>query len=166
MTRTPLPGGDTLPWHRQFWPWFLIALPGSVVIASLAMVYIASRGADDLVAQDYYRAGLAINRRLEEQRRASALGVRAQLRFAPHSVRADVVSPGDPAELALRLSHPMEADRDVDLTLRRIAPGHYAAPLAAAVSPRWHWSLAPRAADAWRLDGVVQTGDFASERAH
>ena len=23
------PGGDDSPWYRQFWPWFLIALPGS-----------------------------------------------------------------------------------------------------------------------------------------
>lgn len=161
-----IPGGDTLPWYRQFWPWFLIALPGSVVIASLAMVYIASRGADDLVADDYYRAGLAINERLEAQQRAHALGISVRLRFEADGVKADLTAPGDPEELRLRLSHPMEADRDVTLTLRRIAPGHYAAPLDAAVAPRWHWSLAPPGAEAWRLDGIAQTSDFAGERAH
>jgi FixH len=33
---------DGEPWYRQFWPWFLIALPGSVVIASFVTLYIAS----------------------------------------------------------------------------------------------------------------------------
>ncbi|MFT7320700.1 FixH family protein, partial [Congregibacter sp.] len=31
------------PWYQQFWPWFLIALPGSVVIAGLSTLYIANR---------------------------------------------------------------------------------------------------------------------------
>ncbi len=26
------------PWYKQFWPWFLIALPASVVVASLITV--------------------------------------------------------------------------------------------------------------------------------
>ena len=62
--KTLLPGGDTLPWYRQFWPWFLIALPACVVIAAIATALIASRHADDLVADSYYKDGLAINRRL------------------------------------------------------------------------------------------------------
>ena len=43
----PVPGRDldTTPWYRQFWPWFLIVLPGSVVVAALTTVYIANKGA-------------------------------------------------------------------------------------------------------------------------
>jgi len=159
------PGSDSRPWHRQFWPWFIIALPASVVFASLVMVFIASRGADDLVADDYYRTGLAINRRLEAQRLAEALEVSARLRFEAGSVRADIVAPTDPLALILLLSHPMEADRDIELILRRISPGHYAAPLGTQIAPRWYWSLAPRDAGAWRLDGVVQAADLARERS-
>ncbi|MDX2349593.1 MAG: FixH family protein, partial [Porticoccus sp.] len=44
---------DTKPWYRQFWPWFLMALPGSVVIAGLTTVYIAFNGADTLVNDNY-----------------------------------------------------------------------------------------------------------------
>ena len=25
----PLPGGDTEPWYRQFWPWFIFLLPAT-----------------------------------------------------------------------------------------------------------------------------------------
>ena len=35
-----------LPWYRQFWPWFLIALPASAVAGSLLSVYLALRHPD------------------------------------------------------------------------------------------------------------------------
>ena len=37
---------DILPWYRQFWPWFLILLPASVVVAGFVTLYIAADGAD------------------------------------------------------------------------------------------------------------------------
>ena len=74
-----IPGGDTLPWYRQFWPWFLILLPASVVVAAISTVVIANRHADDLVVDDYYKDGLAINRQLEKIERAKGLGITATL---------------------------------------------------------------------------------------
>lgn len=56
---------DTTSWYRQFWPWFLIALPGAVVVASLITVYIAVTHQDPLVDGNYYKHGLTINERLE-----------------------------------------------------------------------------------------------------
>ena len=40
---------DTKPWYRQFWPWFIIALPASAVVASLYTVSLAVRTTDSLV---------------------------------------------------------------------------------------------------------------------
>ena len=40
---------DILPWYRQFWPWFIIALPATAVVASLATVWIAVVAAPDRV---------------------------------------------------------------------------------------------------------------------
>ncbi|MFM1891144.1 MAG: FixH, partial [Pseudomonadota bacterium] len=42
------PREDTLPWYRQFWPWLLISLPASVVIASMVTIYIAVQTDDGL----------------------------------------------------------------------------------------------------------------------
>jgi len=36
---------DSKPWFKQFWPWFLIALPGSVVIASVFTLILAYENA-------------------------------------------------------------------------------------------------------------------------
>ena len=42
-TRHPVT--DTKPWYKQFWPWFLISLPGSVVIACMFTISLAIKHA-------------------------------------------------------------------------------------------------------------------------
>jgi len=158
--RAVLPGGDTEPWFRQFWPWFLILLPASVVVAALATMYIAYHGADDLVVDEYYKDGLAINRQLEKIQRSDQLGIQASFNFSDDYVTARVDGPVNAASLDLLLSHPLEADRDLPVKLARIAPGIYQAPLPAAVAPRWHWTLSLEQVDGWRLDGVIEAHDI------
>lgn len=40
------------PWYRQFWPWFIIALPATVVVASFITLWIAVSNPDYLVVSD------------------------------------------------------------------------------------------------------------------
>ena len=47
----PVPGQD-LPWYRQFWPWFIIALPASVVVASFITLWLAISNPDHLIIDD------------------------------------------------------------------------------------------------------------------
>jgi hypothetical protein len=65
---------ELTPWYKQFWPWFLMALPASAVVAGIATVVIAMTNPDGLVKDDYYKAGLGINRTLEREQQAAALG--------------------------------------------------------------------------------------------
>ena len=44
--------GQNLPWFRQFWPWFIIALPTSAVIASFVSLWLAISNPDYLVVTD------------------------------------------------------------------------------------------------------------------
>lgn len=161
--RPRLPGDDTRPWYTHFWPWFLFILPACVVAASITTMVIASRGADDLVASDYYKDGLAINQRLERSRRAAELGIEPALAFDARGVRVAVTAPGDPEFLRLFLSHPLEADDDFTLELSRVTRGEYAGSLPSAVAPRWHWRLEPLSGE-WRVDGLVMAADLVSER--
>jgi hypothetical protein len=156
----PLHGGDTQPWYRQFWPWFLILLPASVVVAGLSTVYIANRHADDLVVDEYYREGLAINRQLEKKRRAEELQLSVSIRFGTESVVAEIHGPVADPSLRLSLSHPLESDQDFSVFLSRLAPGLYRGPLQREVSPRWHWTLESMRADPWRLDGAVHAAEI------
>jgi len=150
-----LPGSvPAQPWYRQFWPWFLIAVLGLSVVASFAMLVVAVRHADSLVRDDYYEAGLAINRDFALERVAAQRHIVATLRADPASselavdVRGAGIEPGN--ELSLILSHPTDAARDQTLRLRAGADGAFRAPLAAPLHGPWNAALAP-AGGGWRL---------------
>jgi uncharacterized protein len=154
------PGGDVLPWYRQFWPWFLISLPATVVVAALTTVVIANRGADDLVVDDYYKNGLAINRQLEKQQRAQQLGISATVLIDGPSVVVQTRGRVSGDALQLHLSHPLEADRDFELALKSFGSGIYRGHLRRTPAPRWHWVLESPGEKGWRLDGTLGDNDF------
>ena len=58
---------DPRPWWKFGLVWLVIAGPALVVIAGVATVWIAMRTPDPLVAQDYYRRGVEINKTLAAQ---------------------------------------------------------------------------------------------------
>lgn len=58
----------TRPWYRHGHVWLLIAGPAAVVVAGVVTTVIAVTGADKLVAPDYYRQGIEINRQLARER--------------------------------------------------------------------------------------------------
>lgn len=153
---------DTLPWYQQFWPWFIMALPASVVVAGLTTLYIANRYSDDLVVDEYYKNGLAINRQLEKKQRAAELGIGASLQLSAQSISVQMSGPMNVGSLRLFLSHPLESDQDFQITLKRVAEGTYQGVLPTPVAPRWHWILEPAGPDDWRLDGSVVVADFSS----
>lgn len=43
---------EILPWYKQFWPWFIIALPASVVVASFFTLWLAISNPDHLVVDE------------------------------------------------------------------------------------------------------------------
>lgn len=153
------------PWYRQFWPWFLIALPGSVVIAAITTMVIAVRGSDDLVVDEYYKDGLAINRQLERDERARERGYAADLAIDEGAVTVMTQDLPAVAELRLRLSHPMEADRDISVNLRRSGPESYAASLPVPVGDNWHWLLDAGDGSDWRITGITGSVTTGAQRA-
>jgi hypothetical protein len=53
--QAPKPGQgpeQDLPWYRQFWPWFIIALPASAVIGSFVSLWLAVSNPDQLVVTE------------------------------------------------------------------------------------------------------------------
>ncbi len=158
-----LPTEDTQPWYRQFWPWFLIALPAIVVVAGVNMVFIAHEGADDLVVDEYYKDGLAINRKLEKRERAEQLGISARLTIDGEDIRVLTQGPVTAGQLQLSLSHPLESDRDFEVIVIQSLPGEYLGSLTSTVAPRWHWALQLSGEQGWRLDGSITAADFASQ---
>ena len=112
------------PWYKEPWPWLLLAGPAAVVVAGIATAVIALRSDDGLVADDYYRQGLAINRLLERDRRARELDIAALARFAGRQVQVQVTGASGPL-LRLRLVHPTRAGADAEAILISAGGGIY-----------------------------------------
>ena len=55
----------TAPWWTYGHLWLVIAGPAVVVVAGFVTLYIALRTPDPIVADDYYRQGMEINKTLE-----------------------------------------------------------------------------------------------------
>ena len=70
---------DTLPWYRQFWPWFIISIPALTIVAAMITITIAVKTDDGLVVDDYYKEGLAINEDKQLVKNAAALEISAEL---------------------------------------------------------------------------------------
>ncbi len=118
---------DTKPWYRQFWPWFIIALPASAVVGGLTTVWIALQTTDSLVVHAEDGVRKAADRRISAQRLASEMGLAALIDINPDTGAVSaVMRSGDlvdvPVALEFELSHPAFADRDQVITLNKAQP--------------------------------------------
>ncbi len=152
----------TAPWYRQRWPWFLIAGPAIVVIAGFVTLVLAIRSDDGLVADDYYKRGLGINRTIERAERAAESGIVALVDVAADgtvTARIDGQGPlATPPSVRLTLARPAHAGEDRAVTLQRGADGRYAGRLAPPAPGRWQLVVET---DAWRLPSVETTAPLA-----
>jgi hypothetical protein len=144
------------PWYREPWPWFLMALPLAAVIASLYTLFLATRNADSVVTDHYYRRGLAVGGDIERERYAQALQLDGTIRDAGGRIDLRLNQAVSDPVLRLRLRHPLSQSKDVEILLSRTAPGVYdaVAPRLDAVRYRVHLETPE-----WRLAGVWKPGD-------
>ena len=59
---------DTQPWWKYGHVWLIIAGPLAVIVAGFITLAIAIRVPDPVVAEDYYRRGLDINKTLAAEK--------------------------------------------------------------------------------------------------
>lgn len=148
------------PWYRQFWPWFIILLPASVVVAGLSTLVIAIKHADTLVVDDYYKEGLAINQQLEKQQRAVDLGISGKLLIDNTVGDVVVTLVSAPAYLSptlqLRLGHPTDASQDVLITLTAGVGGVYRGQLEHSLAGHRYLQL-DDPQHGWRLKALYDT---------
>ncbi len=127
------------------------------MVAGFATLVIAINAPDGLVADDYYKDGLAINRTLERDDEAQRLGAKARLQFdfTANRVAANIsAEPFADQQYRLRLTHPTLEDQDVTLLLRRAGDGTYHASLPSLAPGHWHVLLEPEDLF-WRLTGRI-----------
>ena len=146
------------PWYREPWPWFLMSLPATAVIAGVTTVVIAIQSADGMVVGDYYKAGLAINQTLARDNAAHAMALTATIKSEDGALLLTLAGrmPAYPEQLRLTLAHPTRSGMDQTLALHHAGGGHYRATLPAMPAGKWHVLLVDTT-DTWRLPGIVHT---------
>jgi hypothetical protein len=154
----PLGAQTSKPWYREPWPWFLISLPATAVIAGVATVWIAYQSADGLVVGDYYKEGLAVNQTLARDDAARDLALAATLKDEDGTLALTLAGKLKtyPEKLILNLAHPTHQGMDQNLALHHAGSGHYRATLPAMPAGKWNAQLTD-AASTWRLSGAVYT---------
>ena len=150
---------DLQPWYRQFWPWFIIGLLASSVIAGLTTVWISLQTTDSLVVSSGDDVQAVAERRINAERLATELGLAALLEINPATGTISVAMRSGslteaPATLQLELAHPAFADRDQSITLHRAMPDDAGNPVWAGHFvdvPEGRWYLTLRSGETWRL---------------
>ena len=134
------------PWYKEPWTWIVMAPPAAAVLAGIATLWIAAAGADGLVAEDYYKQGLGINRLIAREERARALGIAAGLELKDGQIRVRLEN-ASPEALFVHLAHRTRAGFDQRLRLARVAGGY-------------ETDLPPLAAGGWRASIEDPKGEW------
>jgi hypothetical protein len=143
------------PWYREPWPWLLASIPFATVIAGGFTLSLAMSTEDSLVADDYYKRGLAINRDIAREQAADRLGIGARIRFSAADGQVSATLPSGttrPASLVLRLQHPTRSALDITARLDRVSPDTYAGAVRPAASSHWRVTIEDPEG-VWRLSG-------------
>ena len=144
------------PWRREPLVWMVLAIPASAVIAGAVMLVLAESSFDGLVADDYYRRGLEINRSLARDAEAVRLGLGAVLSFpSPGVVEARLegdAAMADGEGLTLRFARAAREGADLRVPLTPGTGVVWRGDLPAVAPGKWYAELG---GGRWRLTGVV-----------
>jgi hypothetical protein len=144
------------PWYKQFWPWFLMSLPFSVVIAMIITLSIASQYSNPMVVDDYYKKGRGINAEVAKVEAAQALNISFDFQQRGQQFELSYHS-GAPQQLtALKIAfyHSTQAERDFTVTLSADANGVFRGELPNNASGKWTLTITPFD-NSWRLSQQI-----------
>jgi hypothetical protein len=150
---------DTVAWYKQFWPWFIIALPAIAVIASSHLVYTAITNKPEMVRTNYYKEGLAINEEISTEKLADELDINAELSVIDNSIEIRLKGrlATQPANITLVFQHPIEVSRDITVIATRGGDNVYRT--TTAIAPfRWYVSIEgidQRSMAMWLIKGEI-----------
>ena len=145
------------PWYKQFWPWFLIAVPLSSFIVGFIVLHLATNTTDSLVVDDYYKEGKAINARLDKMENAKNLNIVTGITFSEDGViqlRFLSGLPRTSEALTLSLYHVTLKNRDIEVLLSSDAQGVYRGRTDKSLAGKWRLSLLPYD-ESWKLQQVI-----------
>lgn len=145
------------PWYKQFWPWFLIILPLTVIVWTIITVVIFSNNSVSLVAEDYYKKGKGINVDISKMNVARDLSLNANVSSDSNTV---VIHFNKGAlthypALTATFTHRTLPDRDFSQLVTADASGNYRLTLDHEIIGPWFIELEPHDKH-WLIQGKVE----------
>ena len=139
---------DSKPWYKYPLVWMMITIPFTAVIMGVVMIWLAVDTDDGLVADDYYKQGLEINRVIVRDKKAAELGLSAVIEF---DNKDKVISlrfskgelPSYPETLQLRFQHATRANSDVAVIMNHGIDNQYIGNINEALTEGiWYFEIA------------------------
>ncbi|WP_018981790.1 FixH family protein [Salinimonas chungwhensis] len=140
------------PWYKQFWPWFLIAVPAITMIMSGVLLNLAISTEDSLVVDNYYKQGKAINASLAKEHEARRRNISADVTIDDGAIALQFHSgiPRDGQAIRLSFYHTTQQSKDFSVLLSRDASGMYRGFSENMVAGKWQMTLEPINSD-WKI---------------
>lgn len=152
---------DTTPWYKQFWPWFILSPLLIVICAGFWMLYMAIVTNDGVIVDNFYKDGLGIEVRTEQDALARNLGLNANLDWSSQQLRLQLrgVNTGYPNQLSLLVVFPTKSSRDVEIVLAHQGAGIYTGKIPEPITGKRQLQLQPIVDTdeaQWRLHAQVE----------
>lgn len=113
-------------WYRNPWVWMVIAIPFSAVLFGIVMIVSATRFPDDVVVDNYYKEGKAINQRIEMDTVAANRDIVAIGSVQSGRIEFEISGAYDSA-VVMNLFHVTDSDLDRQIVLLPESGNLYAA---------------------------------------
>ncbi|MFN3236082.1 MAG: FixH family protein [Pseudomonadales bacterium] len=100
---------------RSYWPYALFSIPFAAVLFGIVMITTALYFPDDVVVDQYYKEGMAINERIADSEKAKALKIAAVVKL-DELVSAEITGSTNSLH-QLNFHHVTDENRDLSLNL-------------------------------------------------
>ena len=143
-------------WYKNPWVWLVIFFPVLAVVAGIATVIITSQNQPDMVVDDYYKKGKAINQELTLYNKALELGVELSLNVTQD--RIEVKSNKTLPAIKLQMVHSTLAASDFTIVLTPNAIGSFSATVEQSLDGKWQAILMPMD-ESWKVKSTITLPD-------
>ncbi|MBT7950856.1 MAG: FixH family protein [Gammaproteobacteria bacterium] len=145
------------PWYMESYVWLIISFPLAAVIAGIITAVLAVKSDSGLVVDDYYKEGLAINRKLERDQLATEYEITANLQYAADNEQIRLIIGANnkfiyPEKLKVSFLNATKADVDKEEVLIQSGANIYIGARPDLGQGKWHVIIEDKD---WRLLKVL-----------
>ncbi|EWH12276.1 hypothetical protein DS2_01105 [Catenovulum agarivorans DS-2] len=137
---------DVRPWYKEPWPWVLIAIILIPVLVAAVRLSIYREYKVEMVVDDYYKKGKAINQEFDREKLASEYGIAIFADITDDSIVLDLNANRKaprPASLIVSFYHATQSVKDQSVMATQRADGKYSAILDKSTAGKWQLTIEP-----------------------